>query len=164
MSKIKNTANAVEEKIEINREQIKHRAAWMGLIYDEMKKAGVDGEAIIRKAVKRCGTVHGENFKGKCADPKNCDDFRKVFLGETGIKTFNMKDIYSDKDNVKVEFQYCALVESWQKLGFGDEECALLCDMAMEGDRGIAGAMGLKLDLADTIAGGSNTCKLHFHK
>jgi hypothetical protein len=36
--------------------------------------------------------------------------------------------------------------------------------MAMEGDRGIAEAMGLKLDLNETIAQGCQSCKLRFHK
>ena len=46
MSVIKNTANVVGEKIEVNRAQIQHRAMWMGLIYDEMIKAGIDAEPI----------------------------------------------------------------------------------------------------------------------
>ena len=164
MSKIQNTANSVDTTAEVNRAQIEHRATWMGLIYDEMKKAGIDAEAIIRKAIRRCGKMHGENFKKKCADPNNCDDFRNVFLGDLGINTFNMDSINSDTDNVKVEFHYCALVSSWQKLGLDDETCSLLCDIAMEGDRGIADAMGLKLSLTDTIAQGCKICKLHFHK
>ena len=164
MSKINNKANQVEEKIDVNRAQIEHRATWMGLMYDEMKKAGADAEGITRRAIRRCGKIHGENFRKKCADPKNCEDFRKVFLGDLGIKTFNMQDISSDADTVKVDFHYCALVSAWQKLGFDDAACDLLCDMAMEGDRGIAEAMGLKLELTDTIAKGCKTCKLRFHK
>ena len=164
MSKITNTANTVEEKAAVNRAQIEHRATWMGLIYDEMKKAGIDAEGIIRRAIRRCGNMHGENFRKQCADPGNCVDFRNVFLGDLGVNTFNMRDINADKENVKVDFNYCALVSAWQKLGFDDDTCDLLCDMAMEGDRGIAEAMGLKLDLTDTIAKGCRTCKLHFHK
>jgi hypothetical protein len=136
----------------------------MGLIYDEMKKAGLDAEGIIRKAIKRCGTMHGENIRKKCADPDNCGDFREVFIRDLGIKTFNMDGISADKGNVKTSFHYCALVSAWQKLGFDDETCALLCDMAMDGDRGIAEAMGYKLTLTDTIARGCPDCKLHFHK
>ena len=68
MSKIKNEANKVDEKIDINRAQIEHRATWMGLIYDEMIKAGIDAEPIIRRAIKRCGLMHGENFKKQCQD------------------------------------------------------------------------------------------------
>ncbi|GHV44499.1 hypothetical protein AGMMS49546_28560 [Spirochaetia bacterium] len=164
MPEIKNTENKTAETAEINRAQIEHRATWMGLIYDEMKKAGIDAEPIIRRAIKRCGRVHGENFKKKCADPNNCADFRKVFLGDLGINTFNMDTISADHDNVKVHFHYCALVSAWKKLGFDDKTCDLLCDMAMDGDRGIAEAMGLKLDLNETIAKGCGACTLHFHK
>ena len=164
MSKINNIANQTDELAEINRAQIENRATWMGLIYDEIKKAGLDAEGIVRRAIKRCGLLHGENFKKKCADPNNCEDFRKAFLGDLGVKSFNMHNISADKDNVKVSFQYCALISAWKKLGFDDDTCDLLCDLAMEGDRGIAEAMGLKLDLGDTIAKGCAECKLHFHK
>ena len=164
MSKIQNTANPVEELIDVNRAQIEHRATWMGLIYDEMKKAGLDAEGLIRRAVKRCGLMHGESFRKKCKNPQDCADFRNVFLGDLGVKTFNMHPINVDKDNVKVDFHYCALVSAWQKLGFDDQTCALLCDIAMEGDRGIAEAMGLTLDLKQTIAQGCPECNLHFHK
>lgn len=159
-----NQASINEEKININRAQIEHRATWMGLIFDEAVKAGVDAEGILRKAIKRCGNIHGAGFKAQCADPKSGEDFRYAFLGELGQKTFEMENIKSDYDNVKVDFTYCALVNAWKKLGFDDERCALLCDIAMDGDRGIAEAMGLELSLTDTIAKGCATCKLHFHK
>lgn len=164
---IQNNANQVDEVVEVNRAQIEHRATWMGLIYDEMLKAGIDAETIIRKAIRRCGRLHGENFKKKCADPENCADFERAFLGgehAVGPRTFNMKNIKADHDNVTVNFNYCALVNAWQKLGFDEKTIDLLCDMAMDGDRGIADAMGLKLDLGNTIAKGCATCDLHFRK
>ena len=164
MSKINNTANPVDEIVAVNRAAIEHRATWMGLIYDEMKKAGVDAEGITRRAIKRCGLIHGENFKKKCADPGNCEDFRKAFLGDLGVKTFNMHPISADRDNVKTDFHYCALVSAWQKLGFDDDTVALLCDMAMDGERGIAEAMGFNLNIECTIAQGCPECKLHFYK
>ena len=164
MSKIKNTANPAKELGEINRGQIEHRATWMGLIYDEMVKAGIDAEPIIRRAIKRCGRIHGEDLRKKCRDPQDCSDFRRVFLSDLVIDTFDMRPISADKDNLKVDFHYCALVNAWQKLGFDDETCGLLCDMAMDGDRGIAEFMGLNLELKETIAQGCSDCKLHFHK
>lgn len=164
MSNIKNTAKISEEKIDINRAQIEHRATWMGLIYDEAEKAGLDAEGLTRKAIKRCGGIHGASFKAACKDPNNCEDFKDAFLGEIGIKTFEMDNIKATYDDVSVDFHYCALVNAWKKLGFSDERCAKLCDIAMDGDRGIAEAMGLKLDLTDTIAKGCDCCKLHFHK
>jgi len=75
-----------------------------------------------------------------------------------------MDGIRADHDSVETHFHYCALVSAWQKLGFDDETCALLCDMAMDGDRGIAEAMGLRLDLTAAIATGCPECTLHFHK
>lgn len=159
-----NQATINEEKININRAQIEHRATWMGLIFDEAVKAGVDAEGILRRAIKRCGLIHGEGFKALCADPENCEDFRNAFLGEIGVKTFEMDNIHATNDDVKVDFHYCALLSAWKKLGFDEERCALLCDIAMDGDRGIAEAMGLSLDLTDTIAKGCSDCKLHFHK
>jgi hypothetical protein len=74
----------------------------------------------------------------------------------------DVKDL--NRDNLIVEFNYCPLINAWKKLGIDDETCELLCDMAMDGDRGIAEAMGYKFDLTDTIAKGCSTCKLHFHK
>jgi len=164
MSKITNIENPVEEVVAVNRAQIEHRATWMGLIYDEFKKAGIDAEPIIRKAIRRCGNIHGLRFKEECPDPENCVDFRLAFLGDVGVKTFNMDNIKADHDNVHVDFHYCALVSAWEKLGFDDDTIELLCDMAMDGDRGIAESMGLTLNLSDTIAKRCATCKLHFHK
>jgi hypothetical protein len=164
MSNITNTATGTDETGKVNRAQIEHRATWMGLIYDEMVKAGVDAEPIIRRAIKRCGRIHGENIKKNCKDPKDCASFKDAFLNDLVIKTFTMEPIKADKDNLHVDFHYCALVTAWQKLGFDDKTCELLCDMAMDGDRGIAEVMGLSLALNDTIAKGCPDCKLHFHK
>jgi len=164
VSNIKNVAKKAEEKIEINRAQIEHRATWMGLIYDEAEKAGLDAETLTRKAIKRCGLIHGEGFKEACKNPENGEDFKDAFLGEVGVKTFEMDNIKASYDEVSVDFHYCALVNAWQKLGFSDERCAKLCDIAMDGDRGIAEAMGMTLELTDTIAKGCDSCKLRFHK
>jgi predicted hydrocarbon binding protein len=164
MSNIKNTPDQVDEFISVYRSQIEHRATWMGLIYDEMVKAGIEAEPIIRRAIMRCGRIHGENIKKRCAAPDDCTDFRKSFLSDITEKTFAMKPIDADKDSLNIDFHYCALVSAWQKLGFDDKTCDLLCDMAMDGDRGIAEIMGLKLELNDTIAKGCQECKLRFKK
>ena len=164
MSNIKNVPNPADEATTVNRAQIEHRATWMALIYDEMVKAGIDAEPIIRRAIKRCCQIHGENIKNRCADPNNVEDFRGVFLSDLVVKTFDMRPIDADKTSLQVDFHYCALVTAWQKLGFDDKTCALLCDMAMDGDRGIAEVMGLTFELGGTIAQGCADCKLHFRK
>ena len=153
-----------EEVAEVNRAQIEHRAMWMGLIYDEMIKAGIDAESIIRRAVKRCGHIRGEQLKKRCADPKNLEAFRKAFLSDLVKKTFDANVVEGDEASLSIDFHYCALVSAWKKLGFDGKTCALLCDMAMEGDRSMAEVMELQLNLGHTIAQGCPTCELRFKK
>lgn len=161
---IVNKSTVYCEKVDINRNQIEHRATWMGLTYDEARKAGVDLEKITRSAIDRTGTFHGTNFKKACKDPEDLREFEKVFLNDVGKSTFQMDVTESTKDDLKIEFHYCPLVNAWKKQGLSDADCEKLCDMAMDGDRAIAKAMGLKLELPETIAKGCAACKLHFHK
>ncbi|MEG1564881.1 MAG: L-2-amino-thiazoline-4-carboxylic acid hydrolase, partial [Bacteroides sp.] len=90
---------------------------------------------------------------------EDCRVFKEVFLPELGLKTFEMQTEQTE-DEVLVIFHYCPLVNAWKKLGFSDERIAKLCDIAMEGDRGIAANNELKFELGDTIASGCATCKM----
>lgn len=160
---IKNVSVVYDEKVDIKRAAIEHRATWMGLTYDEALKAGADAEAITRKAILRCGNFHGEGHKKNC-DPSDMRTFEPVFIDDLTKSCFQMNVTECTKDDLKIEFNYCPLLAAWKKQGFDDETCAKLCDMAMDGDRGIAEAMGYTLELTDTIAAGCPCCKLHFHK
>ena len=164
MSTITNTPSIKEEKIDLARGCIEHRATWMALTYDEMERCGCDAEKVTRAAIKKCGNIHGLKFKSNCENPESAKDFSAAFLPEDGKKNFEINIVDVDDDNLKLEFHYCALVNAWQKLGIKDDKLALFCDMAMDGDRGIAESMGMTLELSDTIAKGCPTCKLHFHK
>ncbi|HOV94770.1 MAG TPA: L-2-amino-thiazoline-4-carboxylic acid hydrolase [Spirochaetales bacterium] len=164
MSNIKNKATLHEDKIELARSCIEHRATWMALTYAEMEKAGVDAEKITRAAVRKCGNIHGLRFREQCKNPDDLVEFAGIFLTEDGRKNFEMNVHDVDHDNIKSDFHYCPLVSAWQKLGLDDDTIALFCDIAMDGDRGIAESMRITLDLGDTIAKGCDTCKLHFHK
>jgi len=66
--------------------------------------------------------------------------------------------------SLNIDFHFCALVNAWKKLGLDDKTCALLCDMAMDGDRSIAEVMGLQFELGRTIAQGCPDCQLRFRK
>lgn len=148
-----------EEKVNINRAAIEHRALWMGLLFDEMVKAGADAEGICRRAVRRCGEFHGAQHKANCNGSEDCRVFKEVFLPELGLKTFEMDTVQTEKE-LEVTFHYCPLVSAWKKAGFSDERIALLCDIAMEGDRGIAASNGMDFELGDTIAAGCATCRM----
>lgn len=165
MTKIVNEARILDdEKTTLLRGAIEHRATWMGLMYLEAKKMGYDAEKFMRAAVRKTGHIHGERIKSQVLDPEDMAYFKEIFLNPGVINYFEMEVKELDKDNLRVEFNYCPLVHAWQKLGIDDETCAILCDIAMDGDRGIAEVMGYKFDLTDTIAQGCATCKLHFHK
>jgi len=136
----------------------------MALTFLEMQKRGLDAEGITRAAVRKTGHIHGGRIKAKTADVADMRDFNAAFLNEDGRKNFEIDIVEVDRDHLKAEFHYCALVSAWQKLGLDEATIALLCDIAMDGDRGIAESMGYPLDLDDTIAKGCKTCRLHFHK
>lgn len=155
---------AVEEKIIINRAQIEHRATWMALIYQEVEKAGLNPEEIFRTAIRNCGKIHGRKLLDSGVNLHDVNSFSNLFFNETGVKTFDMDNITSTNDEAFVQFHYCALVEAWKKLGLSDELISKLCDIAMEGDRGIADVMGLNLVIDGTIAEKCPACKLHFAK
>ena len=46
--------------------------------------------------------------------------------------------------------------------GATDDQIAKLCDIAMQGDRGIAGSFGCELQLGQTIATGHDKCEIRF--
>ena len=164
MSKIKNEANLHEREVDINRAAIEHRATWMGLIFDELQKAGVaNAEEICRKAIKRCGNMHGDGYRAACGASTDCRTFREQFLPPLSQKTFEM-DVAATENDVDITFRYCPLVSAWQKLGFDDETCALLCDIAMDGDRGIAQSNSLRFELGDTIGQGNDVCRLRLSR
>lgn len=164
MAEIVNKPSIKEDKIDLARMCIEHRATWMALTFDEMEKAGMDAEKITRAAVKRCGNIHGMGIKARCSDPNDVTVFNEVFLFEDGKKNFEIDVTEVDKKHLNAEFHYCALVSAWQKLGLPRKKIELFCDIAMDGDRAIAEAMGLKFELGDTIAKGCATCKLQFKK
>ena len=77
---------------------------------------------------------------------------------------FEMNILAVSDNELSIDFGYCPLVAAWQKLGCSDEQIERLCDIAMEGDRGIARSFGGKLELGETIAEGHNKCQLRFIK
>jgi hypothetical protein len=131
---------------------------------DEAKKNGADYEKIGRDAIFRCGA---ETAKGKimpCADIHDMNAFYVPFMPETTRKVFEAQPVEKDIDRLTIEFGYCPLVNAWKKLGCTDEEIALLCDIAMEGDRGIAQVCNYDLNIASKIAENAPLCRLEFKR
>jgi predicted ArsR family transcriptional regulator len=135
--------------VNIQRDAIGHRATWTGLTYTKAREAGMAeaAEQIIRAAIS-----------------ETVECFVDTFMTPNVLKTFEVEFTGKSKDRVDLEFHHCPLLRAWTDLGFDDQTCEKLCDMAMDGDRNIAKAMGYEFHLGDTIANGDKTCKLAFFK
>lgn len=137
MSNIKNSPTIDEHTINLLRAAIEHRATWMALMFEEAEKMGIDAEKMTRNAIRKCGHMHGNNIKNNIKDKDSLDSFGHSFVNEETIKNFEMEFIERNNDKLHIEFSYCPLVNAWKKLGLSDDKIELLCDIAMEGDRGI---------------------------
>jgi hypothetical protein len=74
-------------------------------------------------------------------------------------------DVDVTDEELKIEFHYCPLVAAWKKLTNDEEKIATLCDIAMDGDRGIASEFdSFEFELGKTIAKGDKICEVCFRK
>jgi len=166
MSKtIRNEASIVgDEMVDRVRSAIEHRATWMGLMCLEAREAGADWEGIARRAVRATGGLHGERILESLAEDDGIPEFTEAFIPELTRKLFEMDVREVSKERLDIEFHYCPLVRAWQKIGLDGEMIATLCDIAMDGDRGIAETAGLDFRLGETIAKGHHVCEVRFSK
>ncbi len=151
---------------DIQRGAIGHRAIWTGLTYTKAREAGMAEaiEKIIREAIVETGRIQGAEIKAECQNPESVKCFAETFLTPNVVKTFEIEFKKKSEDRVDMEFHHCPLLKGWQDLGFDDATCEKLCDMAMDGDRNIAKAMGFEFHLGDTIANGCKSCQIAFFK
>lgn len=163
---INNPSIVDDEKTTLVRNAIEHRATWFYLLLKEVEKRGLDLEEVGRAAIYECGCFHGiEKMMKNCNDPADLREFLKVFADETGQKVFEMEVLENTEDKLYIDFHYCPLVSAWKKLGATDEEIPILCDIAMDGDRGICSKFeGYEFNLGKVIAKGEGICEIRIDK
>jgi hypothetical protein len=138
------------------RAAFEHRATWFALLIEEAEKRGLD-TSFARDAITRCGCFHAHVKFPKTDD---IDEFGAAFA------TDNVKQIFDatverKEDGLSVKFHYCPLVAAWEKLGISGDKLAELCDIAMDGDRGILSQFdAFTFKLGNTIAQGYPACEL----
>lgn len=166
MGKINNKPAIDDPVVNGIRNAIEHRAAWFYLLLDEAGKSGADIEKIGRAAIHRCGCIHGrEKIKKNIKAADDLQEFLKVFADETGRKVFEMEVIENTENELYLDFHYCPLVSAWQKIGAKEDDIALLCDIAMDGDRGIVSEFEkYRFNLEGAIAKGDPVCKIRIEK
>ncbi|MTI62076.1 MAG: hypothetical protein FH762_19195 [Firmicutes bacterium] len=159
---IKNNARLNEEHINDMRGALEHRATWFYFLLDEVRKKGLDWDDFARKAIFKCGCFHGDN---KFTDTDDLKEFAAEFANDQVKDIFEMDIVESTDDKFVVEFNYCPLVAAWMKLTDNEEDIDHLCDIAMDGDRGILSTYdNFEFDLQETIASGGDVCKIVISK
>ena len=145
------------------RKAIEHRATWMYLLLKEARERGLAWDEFARPAIFATGCLNGQKKLAKMKDPSNMAEFSTVFAGETSRGVFEMEVVKQDEDGYHLDFHYCPLVTAWKELGATQEEIEQLCDIAMDGDRGVADQFPeFEFSLGDTIAEGGSVCQIRF--
>jgi hypothetical protein len=164
MSKITNQPTITDDEMTTRlRNAIEHRASWMYNLLKEAKKHGLSWDDIGRKAVFETGEMHGGRIESEIGKDASVEEFAKKFAVGPDRKIFEMEVLKEDENGYYLDFHYCPLVSAWQKLGATEEEIEELCDIAMDGDRGIASKFeNFGFSLGHTIAQGARSCQIRF--
>lgn len=158
---IKNEKSIKDKKIEELRGHLEHRARWFYFLLDEACNNDLDKEDFARKAIWRCGEYDGNE---RLVDTDSLEEFAEDFLSENIKKIFEM-NVEVNEDELIVDFNYCPLVSAWLKLTDDEDEIDVMCDMAMEGDRGIISTYDeFEYELQKTIASGDDHCRMVISK
>lgn len=163
MSKISNIPKRNNYLIKAVRGTLEHRATWLYLLLKEGEKKGIVWEEVGPPAMRACGNIHGNDLVN-LSKTKSLKYLKKKLFTLPAQMVFEMNILKSTETELRIDFGHCPLVAAWQKLGCSDEDIARLCDIAMEGDRGIARSFDGKLELGETIAKGHKKCQLQFKK
>lgn len=147
------------------RDRIIHRGLWMGLLLKQMKDSGMDWNEIGRKAIFNCGCIHGQGIKKAMDVPGSLVSFSNTFFNDNIKKLFEIEIIEQNEDVFKCEYRHCPLLTAWESLGFEGEFLDQVCDIAMEGDRGITSQFDeFRFELGKTLAQGHNVCEVAFYR
>jgi len=163
MSNIKNYPKHKNKLIKAVRGMLEHRATWLYLLLDEAQKRGINTEEFAKAAIMRCGCFQGEQLTVD-AGTGSLKGLKKILFTMPARMVFEMKILACTDDQLDIDFHYCPLVAAWQAQGATDEQIAKLCDIAMQGDRGIASSFGCELELGETIAKGYSKCEIRFKR
>lgn len=139
------------------RAAVMDRGLWLLYIYRSLCKALPHDEVVkhLRAAIREFG-----HYKGRKDGPGFSS--RKWIDGhETkGSKAVFDSLLVRGEGVHEQQMGCCPLVDIWKQEGCTQEELELLCDIAMEGDRGRAEAHGMDMALEQTIARGDKRCRL----
>ncbi len=143
------------------RAAIKDRALYLALLYQSYSSLlpPEKVEEAMRKAIFEYGQLRGKK-DGETMTPEKWVD---KHISKGSAEVFASKITREDSYCIQ-EMTYCPLVEAWQELGCPPEQIDLLCDIAMEVDRGRAAYHGIPLEITHRLAKGDPSCRLVLKK
>ncbi len=139
------------------RAAVKDRALWLLYLYRSFSEIlpAQEVEARMRAAIRQFGARKGRND----AAGFNADKWADNHRNKGSADVFDSNQVRGT-GHYEQQMQICPLVDLWREEGCSAVEVSLLCDIAMEGDRGRAEYHGLKMELPATLADGASCCRL----
>lgn len=146
-----------QDTIDRVRAAMEDRALYLAMLYRSMCNAmpAEQAEKIAREAIFEYGRLKGQRDKEQVT-PESWVDHH-VAKGSAII--FESR-IVKGADECQQQMTYCPLLEAWRKLGLSQEEQDLMCDIAMEVDRGRADYHGLPIEIPLRLGKGDDYCCL----
>lgn len=137
------------------------RGLWYYMLVKSAAKHGLDAEKYARGAIRKLGNYNRKNYP----DTDSIAEFIGAFMAEHTIKQFHAELVSLTDDEAIVHFHYCPMAGAWAKITDDEKHIALLCDCAMDVDRGIFDLYDhIGFELLEAICFGDEVCKLRMHK
>ena len=163
MSVLNQPKNTNDPCLNMQRDRVIHRGLWMGLLLKQMKERGLDWKQIGTDAMFECGCIHCEAIKKAMAVPGGMIAFCNAFFTENIKEIFEIDIKELNEDVLRLEYGHCPLLTAWQSLGFEGEILDKVCDIAMDGGRGIVSKHPeFEFKLGRTLAQGHKACEVSF--
>jgi hypothetical protein len=152
---------AVEDYLQDCWAALKDRARYMALVVQELDARGLDTDDIISTAIRRYGVEMGK----KAGRIDGADEFiRSQMSSRLGRRAFKTERGEMTPKRAVLMTHHCPLVETWKDMGLSDAEVSRMCDLFENRDEGRVEAVGIGLEVPQTIARGDPICKFVFTK
>jgi hypothetical protein len=150
-----------KEFTEAFRSAIEDRATWFYLLLNAAEELGGDADKIAEIAITKFGVMKGHKMEEALGQVKDAGDFVMKLSEGPACAAFAMERVRHDEEKGELKFRYCALVESWKKLGCTPKEIERLCKLASYGDFGVISCFPeLKLEFPQLLAKGDDCCHM----
>ncbi len=143
------------------REQNELRGLWVWQMIKAAGRRGLDEEAYARGAIRKLGHL----FSLHHPRTDSVREYMDSFLTPTTLSQFGAELVRMDDEEAVVHFHYCPMLGMWRRLSGDEEALALVCDCAMDVDRGIFDCYpGIDFRLDRAIGAGDEVCEIHLLK